>query len=87
MKRSGELPSPVELRVFSFTPSMPALLRACRMIAASKAPASTPGLILYPDPPFRAGFYEAAHALVEKYSPGTLLVTPNTLAATAGGRP
>lgn len=87
MKRSGELPAPVELRVFSFTPSMPGLLRACRVIAASKAAPTTPRMILYPDPPFRAGFYEAAEALVERYAPGTLLVTPNTLAATTGRRP
>jgi len=86
MKRSGELPLPAELRVFSLAPSMPALLRACRLIAVSKEPASTPRLILYPDPPFRAGFYEAAHALVEKYAPGARLVTPNTLAATVGGK-
>jgi hypothetical protein len=84
MKRIGELPNPVELRVFSFPPSMSALLRACQSIAASNAPERTPRLILYPDPTLRAGVYEAALALVEKHAPKTRLVTPNTLAATKG---
>lgn len=84
MKRSGEIPDPVELRVFSFAPSMSALLRACHAIAGSIASEKTPRLILYPDPTLRAGVYEAALALVEKYAPGTRLVTPNTLAATKG---
>jgi hypothetical protein len=84
MKQRGDLPSPVELRVFSGPPSMPALLRACRVLSASKEPATTPRMILYPDPTLRAGVYEAALALVAAYAPGTRLVTPNTLAATAG---
>lgn len=85
MKQSGSLPSPVEMRVFSFPPSMSALLRACHSLADSKGPPTTPRLILYPDPPLRAGLYEAAQALVSKYAPsGTSLVTPNTLAATKG---
>jgi hypothetical protein len=88
MKLSGGVPSPVELRVFSFPPSMSALLRACRSLADSKEPPTTPRLILYPDPPLRAGTYEAAHALVASYAPpGTRLVTPNTLAATKGAKP
>ena len=37
-----------------------------------------------PDPTLRAGVYEAAQALVATYAPGARLVTPNTLAATAG---
>lgn len=84
MKRSGDLPSPVELRVFSLPPGMPALFRACRFLAASNEPLATPRMILYPDPTLRAGVYEAALALVEMYASGTRLVTPNTLAATAG---
>jgi len=84
MKRSGDLPSPAELRVFSGPPSMPALLRTCRLLSASKEPATTPRMILYPDPTLRAGVYEAAVALVDTYAPGTRLVTPNTLAATVG---
>ena len=88
MKASGALPASVELRVFSFQPSMAALLRACRVLAGSVAPATVPRLILYPDPPFRAGTYEAADALVGSYGPpGTRLVTPNTLAATKGPTP
>jgi len=87
MKQNGDLPAAVEMKVFSFAPSMSALLRACRALADSKAPATTPRLILYPDPPLRAGNYEAAGALVEAYAPGTRLVTPNTLAATKGGIP
>jgi hypothetical protein len=88
MKRSGILPSPVELRVFSFAPGMSALLRACRALADSKEPLATPRLILHPDPTLRAGVYEAAQALVAVYGPsGTRLVTPNTLAATKGITP
>jgi hypothetical protein len=85
MKQRGSLPSPTELRVFSFAPSMSALLRACRSLSDSKEPSTTPRLILYPDPTLRSGSYEAAHALVASYAPsGTRLVTPNTLAATKG---
>ena len=88
MKRAGALPSPVELRVFSFPPSMSALLRSCQSLAASKEPPTTPRMILYPDPPLRAGFFEAAQALVATCAPsGTRLVTPNTLAATKGVTP
>lgn len=88
MKLNGTVPDPVVMRVFSFAPSMSALLRACRVLADSKEPAATPRIILYPDPPLRAGVYEAAHALVALYAPtGTRLVTPNTLAATKGVTP
>ncbi len=88
MKKSGNVPDPAVMRVFSFAPSMSALLRACGVLADSKEPPTTPRLILYPDPPLRAGPYEAAHALVATYAPsGTRLVTPNTLAATKGGTP
>lgn len=81
MERCGDLPKS-ERRVFSFPPSMAALLRACRSLADAKA--STNALILYPDPPLRTGVYEAAQSLVAAYSPGTQLVTPNTLAALRG---
>jgi TIR domain len=84
MKRSGELPTPLEMRVFSYPPSMSALLRACHSIGISNSSPTTPSLILYPDPTLRAGVYEAGLALVEKYSPGTRLVTPNTLVALKG---
>jgi hypothetical protein len=88
MKRSGTLPTPAELRVFSFQPSMSALLRACHVLSQSKEPSATPRLILYPDPTLRAGVYEAAEALVAAYGPsGARLVTPNTLAATKGATP
>ncbi|MDB5071576.1 MAG: hypothetical protein JWM87_2687 [Candidatus Eremiobacteraeota bacterium] len=87
MKKSGGIPDPSELRVFSFQPSMAALLRACRSLAQSHEPATTPRLIIYPDPTLRAGAYEAAQALVNAYAPGTRVVTPNTLAATAGAAP
>src|SRR5712671_1822913 len=69
MKQNGTLPKPVELRVFSFAPSMSALLRACRVLTDSKQPSSTPRMILYPDPPLRAGNYEAAATLVDSYGP------------------
>jgi hypothetical protein len=81
MKQNGDLPSPAELRVFSFQPSMAALLRACDSLAKSRVPPSTPRVILYPDPPLRGGSYEAAEALVDRYLPGGHLITPNTLAA------
>ena len=88
MKSSGALPDPVELRVFSFQPSMAALLRTCRLLSGSTADPKVPRLILYPDPPFRAGLYEAADALVKDYGPtGTQLTTPNTLAALKGVTP
>ena len=64
MKRSGTLPAPLELRVFSFPPSMSALLRAAARSALRRRPTRR-----------RAGFYtrtrlcgrayyEAAQALV-----------------------
>jgi hypothetical protein len=85
MKLDGDLPTPHELRIFSFPPSMSALLRACRVLVDSNVPATTPCFILYPDPPLRAGSFEAAAELVAAYAPsGTRLVTPNTLAATKG---
>jgi hypothetical protein len=88
MKLNGDFPTPHELRVFSFPPSMSALLRACRSLTDAKVPATTPCFILYPDPPLRAGSYEAATLLVAAYAPsGTRLITPNTLAATKGATP
>lgn len=88
MKIDGDLPTPHELRIFSFAPSMSALLRACRVLVDTKVPATTPCFILYPDPPLRAGNFEAAAELVAAYAPsGTRLVTPNTLAATKGATP
>lgn len=79
MRDKNELPSSIELKVFSFPPSMSALLRACQSLNKSKEPKTTPRIILYPDPPLQAGTYEAAQALVAAYAPGALLVTPNTL--------
>jgi hypothetical protein len=80
MKQEGQIPSPAQMRVFSFPPSMSALLRACH----SFAPNDGSRLILYPDPPLRSGQYEAAQALVEAYAKGAELVTPNTLVAKTG---
>ena len=73
----GGIPRGAELRVFSYPPSMPALLRACGELAPY---ATVPRLILYPDPPLRAGLYEAAQALVAATAPGVQLLTPGTLA-------
>ncbi len=87
MKLDGDLPAPLELRVFAFQPSMSALLRACHSWENSKEPATTPRIILYPDPTLRRGTYEAASALVTKCIPGARLVTPQTLAATRGAAP
>jgi hypothetical protein len=84
MRLDGDLPNPVELRVFAFQPSMHALLRVCRSLAGSTEPSSTPRMILYPDPTFRSGLYEAANALVATYLPHARLVTPHTIAATKG---
>ena len=84
MKLDGNLPNPAELRVFAFQPSMLALMRACRSLADSTEPLSTPRIILYPDPPFRTGLYEAAQALVISYLPHARLVTSQTIAATKG---
>jgi hypothetical protein len=76
MKQDGTLPTGVQLRAFCFAPSMSALLKACRQLSSSTAPARTPSVILYPDPTLRAGVYEAAQALVATYAPtGTRLVT------------
>jgi hypothetical protein len=77
MRQEGELPATAELRVFSFAPSMSALLRACQSLSKPNE-----GLILYPDPPLRSGQYEAAQALVSAYAPGASLRTPQTLATT-----
>jgi hypothetical protein len=64
------------LRVFSFQPSMSALLQACRSLSDFTEPATTPRWILYPDPPLRSGLYEAAQALVQSYAPdGTRLIS------------
>jgi len=84
LKVNGVLPSPVELKAFSYAPGMSALLSACQSLSTSSEPPTTPRMILYPDPPFRAGLYEAAQALVSVYCPVARLVTPNTLAATRG---
>ena len=59
-------------------PGMAAVLRASKDLANS---GSSPKFILYPDPALRTGLIEAAEALVEKYSPGTILATPKKLAA------
>ncbi|MBB4635869.1 toll/interleukin-1 receptor domain-containing protein [Longimicrobium terrae] len=77
MRTDARLPAPVELRVFSYPPGMSALLRACRTLAAVDP--ATPRYILYPDPPLRAGMYEAAQALVTVHGDGVYLVTPDTL--------
>jgi hypothetical protein len=84
MKSAGQLRSAAELRVFSYPPSMSALLRACQSLTGSHAPASTPPVILYPDPPLRSGQYEAAQALVSVYAPGAKLLTPQSLVASEG---
>lgn len=83
MKTSGMLPDPVDLRVFCFPPSMAALLRTAHALATA-ARTGVPQLIVYPDPPLRTGAYEAAHALVAAVAPQAQLVTPDTLAVTAG---
>jgi len=85
MKQNGEIPASAVLRVFSFPPSMPALLRACRALSVAGDPKGA--IIIYPDPPLSTGVYEAAHALISQYSPTTQLATPNTLAATKGSSP
>jgi hypothetical protein len=78
MKRSRALPPHAILHVFSFQPSMAALLKVCRAVANLG-----PTLLLYPDPPLSAGSFEAAASLVSIYAPDASLATPNSL-ATAG---
>nr|WP_137827997.1 toll/interleukin-1 receptor domain-containing protein [Methylobacterium sp. L1A1] len=77
LRGTGEIPKDASLRTFSFQPSMAALLRACRVLARE----AEPRYILYPDPVLGMGSYEAAHALVSAEAAGTILATPNTLAA------
>ena len=81
LKRSGALRQPVELRVFSYPPSMRALLYACRSLAAKLQP-GTKQYIIYPDPTLGEGEYEAAQTLVAQFAPNAKLVTPQTLATT-----
>jgi hypothetical protein len=83
MKRSGLLPRNVELRVFSYPPSMRALLHACRSLASANLPATAKQVILYPDPPLPEGEREAALALLATHAPAATLVTPQTLATSA----
>ncbi|MGH7982223.1 MAG: toll/interleukin-1 receptor domain-containing protein [Candidatus Udaeobacter sp.] len=82
MKKDGDLPTRVELQVFSYPPGMSALIRACATLSKSLAPSTVRRIILYPDPPLRAGLYHAAKALVATYAPTAELLTPNTLTAT-----
>ncbi len=81
MSAAGYLPAADRLRVFSYPPSMPALLRVCEELSADLQPPIGQVVILYPDPPLRTGLYEAAQALIATRAPGTLLTTPETLAA------
>jgi hypothetical protein len=78
MRSSGSIPAGAELRVLSYPPSMPALLRICLELATHS---TDPRLVLYPDPPLRTGLYEAAQALVAATAPGVRLLTPSSLAA------
>lgn len=70
--------------IFGTQPSVAALLRVCNDLTDKGVAQSA--VILYPDPPLRAGLFEAAHALVASVSPGALLATPQTLAALGGGK-
>jgi len=78
MRDGGCIPAKAEIRVFSYPPSMPALLHVCSELATSS---TRPIFILYPDPPLRTGLYEAAHALVAATAPGVQLLTPGALTA------
>ncbi len=78
MRSGGSIPANAEIRVFSYPPSMPALLRVCGELAPNT---TRPRFVLYPDPPLRTGLYEAAQALVAATAPGVQLLTPGTLAA------
>jgi hypothetical protein len=87
LMKIDELSKVSELRVFSFAPGMAALLRACHSIAACNLPAGSLSVILYPDPVLRGGLNEAAQAMVQTYTPGTRLLTPQTLPAIGGIQP
>lgn len=76
MKERGEIAAGTALRAFSIAPSMAALLRACHELK----PVTGPKLIMLPDAAVRPGYFEAASALVDRYAPGTDLMTPLTLA-------
>jgi hypothetical protein len=85
MKLNGPLPRNVALRVFSYPPSMRALLHACRSLQSANLPEATQKVILYPDPPLPEGEREAALALLDRHAPKTtMLVTPQTLIANFG---
>ena len=79
MKRAGQIPPRAIMKVFCCAPSMPALYRACQLLAQDKK--RVPKLILYPDPPLRVGSLEAALALVKQHAPRVRLATPQGLAA------
>jgi hypothetical protein len=87
MRSNGDLPQGAQILVLGRQPSMSALARVCRILTSGR-PAShgrqSHSMILYPDPPLRAGLYEAAHALVAQYAEGTRLVTPQSISAAGG---
>lgn len=83
MRRSGILPPNTELKVFSYPPSMRALLHACRSLVTSKHAATAKQVILYPDPPLPEAEHEAALALIAKFAPNVTLTTLQTLATSA----
>jgi hypothetical protein len=85
MRRAGRFASNAKLKVFSFAPSMAALLRACQSLARTTSEGDLP-VIIYPDPPFATGLYESADALVKAHLPSGLLTTPQSLAATHATR-
>lgn len=77
MKERGEIAAGTALRAFSIAPSMAALLRACQGLKTE----TVPKMIMLPDGMLRPGYFEAASALVDRYAPGTDLLTPLMLAA------
>lgn len=86
MRSNEDLPRGGSIVVLNRQPSMSALVRVCRRLAEERVGSKerTHAIILYPDPPLRAGFYEAAHALVAQYAGDVRLVTPQSLSAEGG---
>lgn len=87
MHANGDLPQDADVVVLNRQPSMSALARVCRKFAAQQTASGkeqSRAIIVHPDPPLRAGLYEAAHALVAQYASGARLATPQSLSAEGG---
>lgn len=78
MLKNGDIPKGAKLEVFSYPPSMSALV--CAIQKLNSISSNKPKMIFYPDPPLRTGLYEAAQALIEQADSKIELLTPDTMA-------